>query len=129
MDAKGWHQRRVAEEVGTNASVVSRWLSGEMHPNLESIRATAEAFGVPVIEAMLAAEALTEEEVGVKRVSPDPDLLSDEEIVRQVAKRMGRREVDAPEVVVTRDPDVDLPPQFRGSGVKKHNQGSAKRSR
>lgn len=129
MDAKGWHQRRVAEEVGTNASVVSRWLSGEMHPNLESIRATAEAFGVPVIEAMLAAEALTEDEVGVKRVSPDPDLLSDEEIVRQVAKRMGRREEGATEVVVRRDREIDLPPDFRGTGVKQQNHGSGKRSR
>lgn len=129
MDAKGWNQARVAEEVGSNASVVSRWLNEGMKPGIESIRAAAEAFGVPVIEAMLAAEALTEEEVGVKRVSPDPDLLSDEEILRQIERRMGRREVDAPEVVVTRDPDVDLPPGFRGSGVKKNNSGSGRRSR
>lgn len=39
---------------------------------------------------MLAAEALTEEELQVKIVAPDPDLLTDEEVLRQVTKRMGR---------------------------------------
>ena len=88
MEAKDWDQATLSKKANLNPSTISRWFTSGADPSNANIRAIAEAFGSPVVEAMLVAEALTEEELQVKIVAPDPDLLTDEEVLRQVAKRM-----------------------------------------
>lgn len=129
MEAKGWDQSTLSRQAHLNAATVSRWFTDDAQPSVKNIRQAAEALGAPVIEAMLAAEVVTEEEIGVKVVAPDPDLLTDEEVLRQVAKRMAIQ--NPPEnIVVTRDPTaVDLPPTFRAVGEKQNGPHSAGRSR
>jgi transcriptional regulator with XRE-family HTH domain len=101
MDKLGLNQAQLAVQVDANPASVSRWLKGEVSPDLAGlrfVRSTAEAFGVPLLEVMLAAEVLTEDELGVVRVAPDPDLLTDDELLQQLDKRMRQRrtEVIAP---------------------------------
>lgn len=91
MDGKGWDKSTLSRKAHLNAATVSRWFIDDSQPSMENIRKAAEAFGAPVVEAMLAAEVLTEDELQVKIVAPDPNLLTDEELLRQVAKRMDRR--------------------------------------
>lgn len=122
MERKSWSATRLAAEVGVTPSSVSRWMTQDARPTPDRVQASAEALGVSVVEAMLAAEIISEDELGVTRVAPDPDLLSDEEILRQVEKRM-RRNVDAPNVVVTRNPGSDLP-AWKGSASRSNDRHS-----
>ncbi|WP_146777786.1 helix-turn-helix domain-containing protein [Rhodococcus wratislaviensis] len=102
LEANGWTRNRLAKEIGLNASVVSRWMNDGMEPGIKSIRLVAEAFGVPVTRALLAAGAVTADELGiVPVVAPDPDLLTDEELLSQLAKRMQQRRT---EVIVPAEP-------------------------
>lgn len=129
MEALDLNAAEFSRRANLNGATVSRWFTAGVRPGIDAIRATAEALGVPIIEAMLAAEAITEEEVGVKIVAPDPDLLSDEEIARQVVKRLGRQhsapQDEAEELVVKRDPtQVDLPTSLRGRAERRNSPRS-----
>ena len=130
MDSREWDQATLSKRAHLNPATVSRWFTDDAQPSIKNIRQVAEAMGIPVVEAMLAADVLTEEELQVKIVAPDPDLLTDEEVLRQVAKRMAGKdsfddthEVPAlPEIAVTRDPTaVDLPPTLRKASRGKRN--------
>ncbi|KAF0964654.1 helix-turn-helix domain-containing protein [Rhodococcus sp. T7] len=118
MKDRGWSQNRLAKEARTNPSVVSRWINDGMEPGIKSIRLVAEAFGVPVTRALLAAGAVTADELGILPVvAPDPDLLSDEELLHQLDKRMRQRRT---EVIVPVPPEnvvVDRLPT-RGSQLR-----------
>lgn len=78
LERKRWTQRQLAEAVAVTGSAVSRWISSDMKPEIASIRAVAIAFDVQVVDAMIAAEAVTEDELRAARVAPDPELLTDE---------------------------------------------------
>lgn len=125
MEEKSWSAARLATEIGVTGSSVSRWMTQDVRPTPDRVQAAAEALGVSVAEAMLAAEIISVEELGVTRVAPDPDLLSDEEILRQVEKRM-RRNVDAPNVVVTRNPGSDLP-AWKASASRSSDRHTSRR--
>jgi transcriptional regulator with XRE-family HTH domain len=48
MADRAWNQNRLAAEVGTTPSVISRWVRAEAVPTPESCRRLAEVLGVPV---------------------------------------------------------------------------------
>ena len=132
MDSREWDQATLSKRAHLNPATVSRWFTDDAQPSIKNIRQVAESMGIPVVEAMLAADVLTEEELQVKIVAPDPDLLTDEEVLRQVAKRMAGKRGDSfdateeapalPEIAVTRDPTaVDLPPTLRSASRGKRN--------
>jgi transcriptional regulator with XRE-family HTH domain len=88
MEAREWSQAQVARSVGVTTSCVSRWLNSEQKPTVDLIRACAAAFEVSVIEALLAAGAVTGEELRSGVTGLYPDLLTREEVLRQVEKRL-----------------------------------------
>ncbi|WP_082359811.1 helix-turn-helix transcriptional regulator [Rhodococcus opacus] len=95
LATNGWSQNRLAKDTGINASVISRWINDGMEPGVKSIRLVAEAFGVPVTRALLAAGAVTADELGILPVvAPDPDLLTDDELVRQLDRRLRQRQAE-----------------------------------
>jgi len=97
LEANGWTRNRLAKEIGLHPSIVTRWINDGMEPGIKSIRLVAEAFGVPVTRALLAAGAVTADELGiVPVVAPDPDLLTDAELMRQLDKRLSERHKQAP---------------------------------
>lgn len=104
LDVKDWDGATLAKRAGYSRSLITRWMREDVRPDPKTLRATSDALGVSIIEAMLAAEFLTEDEVGVTRVIPDPDLIPDDELVRQLARRL--RAADG---VVTKSAGSDLP--------------------
>lgn len=92
LNLKGWDQARLADEAGYHKSNVTGWLSGKTgSPSIDTVKKTAVAFGVPIAEALIAAEYINESDLNVERLAPDPDLLTDEQILDQLQKRMGVR--------------------------------------
>lgn len=92
LNRKGWDQARLADEAGYHKSNVTGWLSGKTgSPSIDTVKKTAVAFGVPIAEALIAAEYINESDLNVERLAPDPDLLTDEQILDQLQKRMGVR--------------------------------------
>lgn len=86
----------IARKLGIDQSTVNRWRTSIPQP--ERVALFARTYGRPVIEAFVAAGFLTAEEAGQK-VEPivDADVLSDEDLVAQVAKRLARsRDVGEP---------------------------------
>lgn len=66
------------------------WLSGKTgSPSIDTVKKTAVAFGVPIAEALIAAEYIEESDLNIKRLAPDPDLLTDTQILDQLEKRLG----------------------------------------
>ncbi|MGM5065692.1 helix-turn-helix domain-containing protein [Rhodococcus qingshengii] len=90
LNRKGWDQARLADEAGYHKSNVTGWLSGKTgSPSIETVKKTAIAFGVPIAEALIAAEYIDESDLNIERLAPDPDLLTDEQLLEQLHKRMG----------------------------------------
>lgn len=90
LNRKGWDQARLADEAGYHKSNVTGWLSGKTgSPSIDTVKKTAVAFGVPIAEALIAAEYINESDLNIERLIPDPDLLTDEQILDQLQKRMG----------------------------------------
>ncbi|MDV6274308.1 helix-turn-helix transcriptional regulator [Rhodococcus erythropolis] len=103
MEEKDWDATRLAQAAGYSPSVISRWLSGEHLPSQDKLRATVDALNANIIEAMVAAGFIRPEEVHGPVTLTDPDLLSDEEVVRQVLRRMG---VNAARLIAADQPDA-----------------------
>ncbi|UZG58239.1 helix-turn-helix domain-containing protein [Rhodococcus opacus] len=105
MKARGWNQAQLAGAVGVDGATVSNWINKTAKPKLEKVQPIATALGVPVVEVLVATELISEDELSVTRVVPDPDLLSDEELLHQLAKRMRQRRT---EVIVPVAPPVKI---------------------
>jgi transcriptional regulator with XRE-family HTH domain len=73
---------------GVANSVISRWLSDETRPSLENVRLIAQNFGRPILEVVVAAGLLTAEEA--KQQPPSASALSDDELIDEIRRRMGR---------------------------------------
>lgn len=129
MEEKDWDAARLAQAAGYSPSVVSRWLSGEHLPSHDKLRATVDALGANILEAMLAAGFIRPDEIGATISATDPDLLSDEEILRQVQKRMGAgvKPVDAtsdnqPTEVDEKQSDYDLVSYRKGETAERRRR-------
>lgn len=90
--APGKNQTEIAALAGIDQTGVSRWLSGQSVPRVESVIRFARNMGRPPIEALVAAGYITPEEAGVSpslqisvRELPTDELLA--EIRRRVSDR------------------------------------------
>ncbi|MFC9514363.1 helix-turn-helix domain-containing protein [Nocardiaceae bacterium NPDC056970] len=93
LDDRGWDAARLAAEAGVTPSIVSRWMSGAHKPTADRVRAVADALDMPVMQAMIAAEIITAEEAKITAIAPDPKLLSDQELLQEVSRRLAERQV------------------------------------
>lgn len=103
LDALGWDNAtlsRVAQLPDgrrIDRSLIGRWINEGTQPSIESIRAVARALDRDIREGLVAAGKLTAEEVGMfidedlPPTSPDLRLLSDDELLDEVRRRMRRR--------------------------------------
>jgi transcriptional regulator with XRE-family HTH domain len=91
----GGTRKNIAAATGVSESLVSRWLSGDVHPSAENVVAFARAFHVPPVEALMVTDYLNPDEVeGAFEVRFSPKALSNEEFVAELADRLSRSEVD-----------------------------------
>lgn len=88
MDRLGFDSAELSRQANVSAATVSRWFTDGAQPGVKVIRSTARALGVPIVDAMIAAEALTHADLGVNHVAPDPALLSNEDLLRQLEERL-----------------------------------------
>lgn len=86
-------QAAIARATGVNKSTVWRWASGDANPSPEAAIAFARAYKRPVAETLAAAGLITAEEAGITQVVVKPDLseLDDDELIKEVRRRMSRR--------------------------------------
>ncbi|NKS29604.1 helix-turn-helix domain-containing protein [Rhodococcus hoagii] len=84
---KGLTQSALADAVGVNRSSASGWKNGAA-PKPATVVAVAEALGTPISEALIAAGLMTEEELGVNRTIPDIELLSDDQLIAELNRRL-----------------------------------------
>lgn len=64
----------VASDKRLTSSQVSRWLTATTGPDIDGLRHVARALRVPVLEAMVAANYLTQDEAGVTVVETERSL-------------------------------------------------------
>ncbi len=87
MVAKNWNQAELADNAGVNRAAPSTWKNGAgVDP--AAARAVAHALGTSVAEAFVAAGFATAEELGVTEVAPNPDLLTNDQLIDQVRRRL-----------------------------------------
>ncbi|SDH47317.1 Helix-turn-helix [Rhodococcus triatomae] len=88
LERLGFDSAELSRQANGSAATVSRWLNDDAQPSVKVIPSTAQALGVPTIDAMIAAEALTPDDLGVNHLASDPALLCNEDLVRQLEERL-----------------------------------------
>lgn len=81
---------QLSEKTGIAQPVLSRWMGGKTVPTIDNLRPVAEALNLPLLELVVRAGLLTEEEAGakLKLVSTTADKLSNDELLAEVGRRM-----------------------------------------
>jgi transcriptional regulator with XRE-family HTH domain len=98
LDARDWNQADLARHAEVHPTLVSRWLKGAVEPGIDNCRAIAGALCRPVLEVLVAAGILIEEEARqpldakdapARRGGPlDVSVLTDDQLVAEVRRRM-----------------------------------------
>lgn len=81
----GMSQAAVGERMGMTQSAVNRWRHSEPKP--ATVRAFAEAFNRPVLEAFVAAGFLTEEDAGLREVPADLSQVDTDLLLTELRRR------------------------------------------
>lgn len=88
LDVRGWKPVNLSEKLGINSSVTTRWKAGAT-PTPDTARRVAEILDVPYIDALLAAEVVTEHDLEGVQISVSPlESLSDEALLAELGRRM-----------------------------------------
>jgi len=95
----GATQVAIADATGVETSTVWRWKAGKAKPKPEVAIRLARAYGRPITEALAASGAITHDEAGVTEVVVERSLsdLDDEDLIREVRRRMTRHRSHAEE--------------------------------
>lgn len=89
LDELGWSGVRFEQESGISRTRLVHWRNGS-NVSPDNVRAAAEAFNVPVLQAFVAAGFLTAEEARQKAAAPvDPATLTNDQLLEEVRRRMG----------------------------------------
>ncbi|GAB3472222.1 helix-turn-helix domain-containing protein [Actinophytocola sediminis] len=88
-----------ARRSDIHRSVVARWKSGSHRPDVDNARRLAEATGRPLLEVLVVAEIMTEDEAKLQTAGVDPGALTSEQLLGELSRRLGdtprRRSVSA----------------------------------
>lgn len=79
----------LANATGVSQSIISRWISGATKPSVENLRPVASVIGRPLLEVVVAAGILTPDEANATFVHAPATELSDDQLVAEVARRIG----------------------------------------
>jgi hypothetical protein len=96
--ATGESNERIASNIGVTGATVGRWKLRA--PNPRDVTAFCRYYDRPLLEGMIAAGFLTEEEAGQPLDTLDPRYLTDDQLVAEIARRLG---------VSGREEDLDIP--------------------
>jgi transcriptional regulator with XRE-family HTH domain len=88
LAARDWSVTDLANSSGLNRSGIQRWKAGTLRPDVDNARRLAEAFGRPLLEVLVAADILTEEEAKLQASIPDPASLSNQQLLLEVGRRL-----------------------------------------
>lgn len=88
LDQHGWTHGDLARETGLSPSVIHRWRNGVVRPNVENARTLASVFHVPLLEVLIIADVITEDEARHVAPSKGPRDLSDEQLIRELKRRL-----------------------------------------
>lgn len=78
----------IAARIGIDQSHLTRWKTGYA-PGVPFVVKTAEAYGRPVVEALVAAEVITEEQAELRTVRvTDPSNMTTEELLEELRRRV-----------------------------------------
>ena len=95
LERRGWTVRDLAREAGLSSAVIYRWRSAETEPGIPNARLAASALGVPLLEFLVAAGAITSDEAGAPVSGPLPGELSSEDLIDELRRRVGARAAGA----------------------------------
>jgi transcriptional regulator with XRE-family HTH domain len=88
LAAVGENVTDFASRSGINRSVVARWKSGTHRPDIDNARRLAEAVRRPLLEVLVVAEIVTEEEARLQTAKADPGSLTNEQLIGEIRRRM-----------------------------------------
>lgn len=101
MDRAGWNRAELSRASSVDASLIGRWLRGEVVPAVDGARKVAEAIRRPLLEVLVAAGLITAAEAKQRTAAQaDPGDLSNDELLAEIGRRMAdakptRSDVDA----------------------------------
>ena len=82
-------QKQMAADTGISETAFSRWKKGQNKPEAPHVIVFARAYGRPPVEALIAAGILRQADAsGAVEIHHGPDQLTDDELVRQIEKRL-----------------------------------------
>lgn len=84
----------IGRKIGIAGPTVHRWNRSEPKP--DSVRAFADAYGRPVIEAFIAAGFLTPEQAAATVILQGVDSITDEQILAELGARLAAQREGAP---------------------------------
>jgi transcriptional regulator with XRE-family HTH domain len=111
----GENQTEIARRTELSAASVNRWKTQGSTPSPENVARFAIAYGRPVLEALVAAGHITEEQAGVQVTRVDLATLSTEDIMAELGRRLPTVE---PVVTVARA-TVTVPPRPRAAASRR----------
>lgn len=89
LDDRGMTTADLTERTGLDRSRFTGWRRGE-RPNLDTARLVAKAFDMSPLEVMVQARLLTAQEVSLRQASPDPGVLTDQQLLAELGRRLKR---------------------------------------
>lgn len=98
--------KEIADHVEIDKSNVTRWKQGS-RPAVEFVLKFARRYGRPVVEALVEAEYITEEEAAIREVKVGLSDLSSATLAQELSERLNRAHVD-PDAPISVDDDADL---------------------
>ncbi|OHD15083.1 MAG: hypothetical protein A2Y38_26090 [Spirochaetes bacterium GWB1_59_5] len=92
LERNGLNQSHLADTIGLNRGGMSQWRNGGVAPrDKQIIRAVAEALGTSVLEALVAAGYLTQDEWEAERNATPIEERTDEELLQELLRRAQKR--------------------------------------
>jgi transcriptional regulator with XRE-family HTH domain len=116
LAARDWGVTDLANASGLNRSGIQRWKAGTLRPDVDNARRLADAFGRPLLEVLVVADILTEEEAKLRTTTADPAALSNEQILVELSRRLDASGLPA---VPTADEIAAAPERYKPVGRRK----------
>lgn len=112
LDQRGWNYARAAAESGLPPSAISQWVNRpQQEPSLANVRKLADALGIPILTALVAAGYITAEEAGQPPAPEvDPAKLTTMELLEEIRSRVADHLDDLDPQPSGRNPQPTLRP-------------------